>query len=208
MSLRNFKFWNAVPAANVAPEAAPSESDPSDAVDNVVQLPLDTPVDNPAGFASEPVTPLESNPSSAAHSKTNTPAGLMAASELQAFFDNNFFGLGRHNGSHYKTQEAQTQGKAALVSQFQNAVEVVIGQKLAKVDALRNMELQTDGVCHTATSQLRLACTRLERDMASLQNQIDLADQGKGWVLAALNEYQIGFGKGLRQAIDAEVLGL
>jgi hypothetical protein len=44
--------------------------------------------------------------------------------------------------------------------------------------------------------------------MTTLQTQIDLAEQGKGWVLAALNEYQIGYSKGLREAIDAEVLGL
>ncbi|MBC7619517.1 MAG: hypothetical protein H7293_11130 [Candidatus Saccharibacteria bacterium] len=132
----------------------------------------------------------------------------MAAPQLSAFFANNFFGLGRHNGSHYKTQEAQAQGKASLISKFQNAVAEVVGQKQAKVDGLRNMELQTDGVCNTATAQLRLACARLERDMDTLHNQMALATEGKGWVLAALNEYQIGFGKGLREAIDAEMLGL
>ena len=47
---------------------------------------------------------------------------MMAASELQEFFASNFIGLGRHNGSHYKTKDAQTQSKATLVSQFQNAV--------------------------------------------------------------------------------------
>ena len=99
-------------------------------------------------------------------------------------------------------------GKAALTSQFQNAVSAVIGQKQSKADGLRNMELQTAGVCSTATAQLRLACIRLERDMDTLQNQMELATEYKGWVLAALNQYQIGFGKGLREAIDAEMLGL
>lgn len=132
----------------------------------------------------------------------------MAAPQLSDFFTQNFFGLGRHNGSHYKTQDAQELGKASLISTFQNAVAEVVGQKQVKVDGLRNMELQTEGVCNTATAQLRLACNRLERDMDTLHNQMALATEGKGWVLAALNEYQIGFGKGLREAIDAEVLGL
>ena len=200
MNLRRLNFWNAAPSlrANTANE------NHSDAMDNVVQLPLNSPLDNPAGLCSTSPEPTEAHIAP----RITTPAGLMAAPQLSDFFANNFFGLGRHNGSHYKTQEAQTQGKASLISKFQNAVAEVIGQKQAKADGLRNMELQTEGVCNTATAQLRLACTRLERDMDTLHNQMALATEGKGWVLAALNEYQIGFGKGLREAIDAEVLGL
>ena len=177
-----------------------------DALGNVVQLPLGYPVGARAGLSSETTESVQ--PSTQSAQKVNTSVGLMAAPELQAFFARNFFGLGRHNGSHYKTLDAQTLGKASLVSQFQNAMAEVTSQNQAKVDGLRNMELQTEGACNTTTSQLRLACTRLERDMATLQTQMDLAAQGKGWVLAALNEYQIGYSKGLREAIDVEVLGL
>lgn len=199
MNLRRLNFWNTAPSL---PAASAGEDTPN-AQGNVVHLTMGALVNTPAGMGSEPVAVAEPG-----NRKTNTTAGLMELPALLAFFENNFFGLGRHNGSHYKTQDAQTQGKAALVSQFQNTVAAAIGQKQAKADGLRNMELQTEGVCNTATAQIRLACTRLERDMAALQNQMDLATQGKGWVLAALNEYQIGFGKGLREAIDAEVLGL
>ena len=205
MSIRNFKFWNSAPVTQNAPDTQATADEP-DVLDNVVQLPLGSPVDAPAGLASE--TNESAQPGHQSAQKVNTSAGLMATPELQAFFARNFFGLGRHNGSHYKTQDAQTQGKASLVSQFQNAVAEVTSQKQAKVDGLRNMELQTEGVCNTATGQLLLACTRLERDMATLQTQMDLAGEGKGWVLAALNEYQIGYSKGLREAIDAEVIGL
>ena len=34
-----------------------------------------------------------------------------------------------------------------------------------------------------------------------------LVDSGKRWVLEALNRYQLGFGKGVREAIDFELLG-
>ena len=205
MSLRNFKFWNEDPVTHNILDTKITADEP-DALSNVVRIPLGTPVDAPAGLASE--TTESEQPRTQAAQAVNTSASLLAASELQAFFSCNFFGLGRHNGAQYKTLDAQTQGKATLVSQFQNTVAVVISQKQAKVDGLRNMDLQTIGVCNTATGQLRLACTRLERDMATLQTQIDLAAQGKGWVLAAINEYQTGFGRGLREAIDAELLDL
>lgn len=205
MSLRNFKFWNADPVAQNVPDTQATSKEP-DALGNVVRIPLGSPVDVPAGLASKTIESEQQHTQAA--QMVNTSASLLAASELQAFFSSNFFGLGRHHGAQYKTLDAQTQGKATLVSQFQNTVAVVISQKQAKVDGLRNMDLQTIGVCNTATGQLRLACTRLERDMVTLQTQIDLAAQGKGWVLAAINEYQTGFGRGLREAIDAELLDL
>ncbi len=40
----------------------------------------------------------------------------------------------------------------------------------------------------------------------TLREQFESAGQGKGWVLEALNRYQIGFGKGLREAIEFELL--
>jgi len=93
------------------------------------------------------------------------------------------------------------------VSRFQNALAELAEQKQAKADRLRNTQLQTEGLCNTTTAQLALACTRLERDMAVLREQIQRAADGKGWVLEALNRYQIGFGKGLREAVDFELIG-
>jgi hypothetical protein len=42
----------------------------------------------------------------------------------------------------------------------------------------------------------------VEKDMELLDYQLKLADKGCGWVLVALNSYQIGFNKGVREAID------
>lgn len=202
MNLRRLNFWNTSPGLLAA---SAGESKP-DAMDNVVRLPLKLSVDNPVGLSNDLPAPAESN--APPIFRVPPAAGLMVAPELSAFFSNNYFGLGRHNGSNYKTQEAQIQGKAALVSKFQNAVAKVVGQKQFKVDGLRNMELQTEGVCNTASAQLRLACIRLERDMATLQSQMELSEQGKGWVQAALTDYQNGFNQGVCVAIDAEMLGL
>jgi hypothetical protein len=135
------------------------------------------------------------------------PQGLLETPELKAFFAENFFGLGRHNGSFYRTQEAMVQGQQGLISRFQNTLSFLVEQRQAKVDKFIDMQLQTDGVCATVTAQLGLARSRYERDMNVLREQIALAESGKGWVLEALNRYQIGFGKGVREAIDFELLG-
>jgi hypothetical protein len=131
----------------------------------------------------------------------------MEASELQVFFADTHFCFGKHNGAQYKNKDALELGCQNLVSKFQNTLELLITKKQARVDALRNMTLQTEGVCATITSQLNLACQRLERDMATLHSQSELSANGKGWVLRALNEYQMGFRKGVREAIDIELMG-
>ena len=43
--------------------------------------------------------------------------------------------------------------------------------------------------------------------MNTLRDQQALAAGGQGWVLEALNRYQIGFGKGLREALEFQLLG-
>jgi hypothetical protein len=206
MNLRKMFFWNTSPAAAAddpvtTPALAPVQV--ADALSNVIHLPPRSPLDLPAGL--EPADTQTVSPKSA--SNASQPAGLMDTFELKAFFAENFFGLGRHNGSTYRTQEALAQGKQGMVSRFQNTVATLIEQRQAKIDRLRNMQLQTEGVCATTAAQLDLAQSRLERDISVLREQIAQAENGKGWVLEALNRYQIGFGKGLREAIDFELLG-
>jgi hypothetical protein len=206
MNLQKMFFWNTSPAAAAddpvtTPALAPAQV--ADALSNVIQLPPRSPLDLPAGLE-----PAETQAvSTKSTSNASQPAGLMDTFELKAFFAENFFGLGRHNGSTYRTQEALAQGKQGMVSRFQNTVVTLIEQRQAKIDRLRNMQLQTEGVCATTAAQLDLAQSRLERDISVLREQIAQAENGKGWVLEALNRYQIGFGKGLREAIDFELLG-
>ncbi len=214
MNLRKMMFWNATDAAKSTPTAVPdplaSPSTAPDALSNVIQMPKRSPLDAPAGLAPAPAHPDElavgpTPPVVAA--PAGQPQGLLETPELKAFFAENFFGLGRHNGSFYRTQEAMEQGKQGLISRFQNTLSFLVEQRQAKVDKFIDMQLQTDGVCATVTAQLGLARSRYERDMNVLREQIALAESGKGWVLEALNRYQIGFGKGLREAIDFELLG-
>lgn len=206
MNVRKMFFWNTSPAASAddpvtTPALAPVQV--ADALSNVIHLPPRSPLDLPAGL--EPADTQTVSPKSA--SNASQPAGLMDTFELKAFFAENFFGLGRHNGSTYRTQEGLALGKQGMVSRFQNTVAALIEQRQAKIDRLRNMQLQTEGVCATTAAQLNLAQSRLERDISVLREQIAQAENGKGWVLEALNRYQIGFGKGLREAIDFELLG-
>lgn len=205
---RVFELWNKPSSSQITSSAdhsslkefaaKPKEEDSDDALASVVQFAPGSPLDVPAGLCSQT---LIGSPEPA------QPRGLLETAALQAFFAENHLGLGRHNGAHYMTQDALELGRQTLVARFQNTLELLIAQKQAQVDALRDMAVQTQGVCAIVTSQLSLACQRLERDMATIHSQSLLASEGKGWVLRALNEYKIGFGKGLREAVNMTLLG-
>jgi hypothetical protein len=197
MNLRKILFRDE-PTGTLTNVAQPA---PFDAVDNVIHLQQHTPLDAPAGL-NAPVADDDTS--------TTVPAprsrGLLDAPALKAFFEENYFGLGRHNGAHYRTQEAQVQGKQSIVAAFQNTLAEQVERKQAKADRLHDKWLETQGLCATTTARLQLARTQIEREMEMLQAQIASAADHKGWVLEALNRYQTGFGKGLREAIAFELL--
>ena len=73
---------------------------------------------------------------------------------------------------------------------------------------LKNIEAQTDGLSSSLKNQLELKRDKFLKELSILEEQMSLSEERKGWVLSALNEYRIGFDRGLREAIDAEILGL
>jgi hypothetical protein len=182
----------------IASDTAAPLPRPVQAESNVVQL--TAPINSPEGLNAN----LEGG--QAGPVPSSQPRGLLDAPELKAFFAENHFGLGRHNGSNYRTQEALELGQRALVSQFQNVLAELIERRQAKADRLTDKMLETEGICSVTTGRLREACTRLDREMTVLQEQVSYAGDRKGWILEALNRYQIGFGKGMREAIEFELL--
>jgi hypothetical protein len=201
MNLKKLLFWQ--------PEANPSNSQekglastPSihseDALSNVIQLPISSPISNPAGLAGSTRRDNDIH-------QESKQTGLMDLPEIQKFFCQNHFGLGKHNGANFKTQAALDLGKRSIICQFQNVLSELYERKKTKEQKLHIMALQTNGYCDVTSSMIEFAKTNVQRDMNILEGQISEADKGKGWILQALNEYQIGFGKGLNEAVEFEL---
>ena len=166
--------------------------------DNVIALPLANkePLPLPTGLdlaSPQPPAPIRFK-------------GLLNTPELEAFFQENFFGYGRHTGSRFRSQEMLDQGKQSITSQFQNKLTEVIERKQEKLNKLESEIIAIEGVSSAMSAQLRLACDQLRRDINLLQEQIAAAAGGTGWILEPLQRYHIGFTKGLREAIEFELL--
>jgi hypothetical protein len=152
--------------------------------------------------------PADADPEAPAETPRRAlPAGLMDQPPLRDFLDGNHFGLGRHNGSIFRTADARARGVRALVAEFQAIVLALGERKQVQIDRLNDAMLQANGVCELTAQRLIAAAQRCEREKATLQAQWDLASQGQGWVQQATARYELGFAQGLQAAMDAEHLG-
>ena len=132
--------------------------------------------------------------------------GLLTSPEIAAFFAENYFAYGRHNGANYRNHEALQQGRQERISRFQNIVEGMIGRRQTKIHKIKSELLAIEGISPLTTSQLNLAAEHLEGEIVSLREQIQLAYSGQGWVREALVRYETGFAKGMREALDFDML--
>lgn len=133
--------------------------------------------------------------------------GLLNAPELEAFFAANQFGLGRHDGTRYRSLESLDRGLDAIVAEFQQIAAGLAERRQAKIDRLK-LELQkVESLSPSIAAQLELAIEQTRREVDVLAEQTRLAEQRRGWVLDALNRYRLGFDRGVRDAIDFELLG-
>ena len=139
-------------------------------------------------------------------SEVNNYSGLLNSPEMVAFFKHNYFGLGQHNGRKLLSQEALQFAKASLISDFQNNVTNLIQQKQNKLNRIKSEIIAIDGLSENTTQRLHAACEHTMIDISELREQLDKSAEGRGWVLDALNRYQIGFMQGMRETLEFKYL--
>jgi hypothetical protein len=214
MNLKRAMFWrradtNATPSAPAEPaagaESAPDFSVAGALADEPLASAQVIPLTRPGATGFEHPTQDEFGLPPVQPAKVK---GLMNAPELETFFKTNQFGFGRHHGSHYRTQEALDRGLLAVVTGFQNIVADLAERRQARMAKLLQKRQEVATLSATMAETLRLACDQVEREIQVLTEQHALAEQRKGWVLDALNRYQLGFDRGVREALDFELLNV
>jgi hypothetical protein len=75
-----------------------------------------------------------------------------------------------------------------------------------KLDRLNLAKQDVANLSDAMADKLALAGEQIKREMDVLRAQVSLAEQRKGWVLDAINRYQLGFDRGVREALDFQLL--
>lgn len=128
--------------------------------------------------------------------------GYLDCPEIKGFLAQGFFGFGRHNGARYPSQQALNSGKAALIANFCNALDSVIEKSHAKQDSLELHRVDVATVCPDVATRIDVALRQIQRGIDLLQQQKTDALQEHGWIAGPLRDYEAGFTRGARDAVD------
>lgn len=217
MNLNRLRFWKprtvssntAALEGEAGGETAAEAAQPSP---TVIQLRPDSPGANFIDADDNATDGDSDSPSfgTGAPDRLATPAirfrGMFNSPDLDRFFQDRYFAYGKYAGIRYKSAEALAQGLDALIAKFQNILVNLIERRRAKLNRLQSVIISTETVNATMTARLRLGVRQLEDEMALLGEQIRLATDRKGWVLDALNQYRLGFDRGMYEALESELL--
>ncbi|MEJ8849195.1 hypothetical protein [Variovorax rhizosphaerae] len=134
------------------------------------------------------------------------PVGMLREPEIKDFFAHNYYGFGRHHGSRCGTRQAMDLGKQEIAADFQLVLSAMIERRLSKRDRVNTEILKIESFSDELTARLRLTIEHLDRQVGVLEYQATLAEQGQGWVQAALNKFHLGFDRGVTDALDFDLL--
>jgi hypothetical protein len=200
MNLKKLKWWpnhqESMPEQAINPLKPESDGEKGDKA-NVVSLFTGNPIDNPAGLVSPNEFWVRRRPEL---------RGLLDGPEIKGFLEKNHAASGRYQGSVYGTQESLNLGIAKLVSEFQNTLEELKERRKVKHQRLHMKLLETQGAASGTSEMLEFAKATVSQELNLLESQIASAEAGKGWIEEALNSYKLGFNRGLREAIEFDLI--
>jgi hypothetical protein len=177
---------------------------PTTSPSNVVSLSTGQP-DFP-GFDSSNSGYLEPQPDKVTDEPKYLSGGLKDDPELLKFFAQTYFNFGRYHGCRYRSREALTAGLNDVISAFQNILADLIERRQVLDNRIQIEILNMETVSESMTKQLHLRSEQLKTEVANLRKQSEMSEQHKGWVLAPLNEYRLGFDRGVREALAFDLL--
>ena len=83
----------------------------------------------------------------------------------------------------------------------------MIQEKMRFVDESEVDNVDIKNVNKSISEKLYLTCLSVKREISLLEQQIDLAEESKGWVAEAANKYKRGFTNGQQLYITNKYLG-
>lgn len=143
---------------------------------------------------------------SGGHKNTTSANTILSSHGVVTFLNESHYGIGRHNGSNYKSREGLDLGKKLLVSRFQNILVNLVDERKIKRMALMDQMTVSDNLSELMTRRFRQACDYLNNEIEIIQSQIKLTDNNSGWIAECLNKYELGYLRGVNDAIDFESL--
>ena len=195
MNLAKLKFWKGTPEAVPPPGQPDAQTTAVSQPSNVLMFPR-----------ADLALPDEDAESRGAPQRAKAPVGLLDEPRIAEFFAREYFKCGFHAGCRYISSDAMERGRQEHIARFQVAMTRVAEEKRSQIANFDRLQIGVEAQSTVVGRQIQIARSHLERQLEELERQASLAASGDGWVRQALHEYEAGFFKGMRTAVDYQLL--
>lgn len=135
------------------------------------------------------------------------PAAPMALQDDPALAEmraGDYYAIGYGEGANAANHEAKDYGCERVRAHLCDGIGRAIGVRVALLDQeqLKLLDVGDQGSSLTR-ERLRTRMRAIERDIETLKRQIELAQDGAGWLQSMLADYRAGFEHAMREALDS-----
>jgi len=128
--------------------------------------------------------------------------GLLFCKEITGFLTQNYFSRGRHNGVNFGDEGTLNSGILIITSEFEMILSRMIESRNSKLNDMERMIDSVPPQFEHLSKELAGKHSMVMKEIDTLNDQINLAKEEKGWVSPALNNYKTGFMQGKQLAIN------
>jgi len=127
-------------------------------------------------------------------------------SAISAFLCKDYMKMGFHDGYLYPNGELMEANIKKLRSDFRMAVDQVIDEKRSAINELKLHQINTRGISERLEEELSQKAQELGNLIHELDTQKILSVENEGLISGSLNDYRIGFIKGVEQYRQEKLL--
>jgi hypothetical protein len=127
-------------------------------------------------------------------------------SAVGSFLDKDYMQKGYHDGYLYPNAELLEANIKKLRSDFRMAVDQLIDEKRSDINELKLHQINTKGISQRLEEELNQKVQELSNLIHEMDTQKILSVENEGWIAGVLNDYRIGFIKGVEQYRQEKLL--
>jgi hypothetical protein len=120
-------------------------------------------------------------------------------SAISVFLDKDYIKLGYHDGYLYPNGELMDGNLKKIRSDFRMAIDRVIDDKRSVINNLKLHQIGTRGISERLDEELTQKLEELYNLINELDTQKILSIENEGLISSCINDYKIGFIKGIEQ---------
>jgi len=128
--------------------------------------------------------------------------GLLVSHEINEFHRQNYFSRGRHNGVNFGDEGTLELGLTNITSDFEMILNKMIEARISKLNDMERMIESVPSQFEHLARELKGKSSLVIKEIETLKEQIKLANEEKGWISPAINNYKTGFLQGKQLAIN------